>query len=204
MATFPSTPLPSPALPDGELLAALCQGDTRAFDQLVERYQVRLMHFIERFTRDHALAEDLLQQVWLQLYISRNTLSPQGSLWPWLVKVARNRCIDERRRQEHHPLLVFSRLYQLEQQGAENMLLELPDPALTPEEYVEQCETRQATIESSLSVFPPRVREVVLLRILGEWSYRDIGQQLHISEATARRRFHRAKQRLRASQQQDS
>src|SRR5229473_593428 len=83
---------------DGILAQRSIAGDQRAFEILVQRYSTPLFNFICRFLSDYDQACDILQQVFLQLYISLPNLRTSDPLKAWLFQVARNRCLDELRR----------------------------------------------------------------------------------------------------------
>ena len=76
-------------------------------------------------------------------------------------------------------------------------MLLLPDPDLPPEEQVEQDELREL-LREAIETLPSRYRAVVLLRYTHHLSFREIGQELGIPDATAKTYFHRAKEPLRA------
>src|SRR5579883_3442937 len=88
----------APIITDGMLARQAMAGDQSAFEALVHRYSRSLFNFIYRFLNDYDLACDVLQQVFLQLYVSLPTLRTGEPLKAWLFQVARNRCLDELRR----------------------------------------------------------------------------------------------------------
>lgn len=186
------------ALEDDLLLEAARAGDQRAFERLVERHGPWLLRRIDRTVRDDQLAQDILQQVWLQLYRSLSTLRVQGTLPAWLARVARNRCVDELR---HKRLPTFSELTAGEGEEVPPVAL-LLDPAPLSEELVEQQELHQSLL-AAIGDLPLRMQAVVLLRAEAQLSYGEIEQKLGIPVSTAKTIFFRAKRLLRASYQLD-
>ena len=79
---------------DGPLLGALLNGDSSAFDQLVERYQSPLIRFARGFVRDRGAAEDLVQETFIRLIRSTPDIGSDGVLGPWLYRVCRNLAYD--------------------------------------------------------------------------------------------------------------
>ena len=187
------------ALEDDRLLQAARAGDQRAFERLVERHGPWLLRLIDRMVRDAHLAQDILQQVWLQLYRSLPALRVQGTLPAWLARVARNRCVDELRRKRP---LAFSEVAAGTEGDEALSLALLPDPAPLPEEQVEWQE-RHESLRAAIGAFPPRVQAVVLLRCGAQLSYDEIGQVMGIPVSAAKSAFFRARRRLRASWQPD-
>lgn len=76
---------------DSDTLAVLAgKGDTRAFEELVKRYQSRLRNLLRRLSRDPVLADDLTQQTFLEAWASIRNLRSSSAFGAWLKKVAIN------------------------------------------------------------------------------------------------------------------
>ena len=145
--------------------------------------------------RDYDLACDILQQVFLQLYISLPTLNTDKPLKSWLFQVARNRCLDELRRKR---VVRFSELDTYNEEDEGEILTFLPDPRPLPEELAERHDVRDRLL-SAIQCLPPRFRSVVFLRYTRQLTFPEIGRTLGMPEATAKTYFSRAKPLLRAS-----
>lgn len=85
-------------VPDGVLVEFALKGDQCAFENLVHRYRRPLLILIRGFLKDGDQVYDVLQHVFLKLFVSLPVLLTHVSLKPWLFQVARNRCVDELRR----------------------------------------------------------------------------------------------------------
>ncbi|MBA2393250.1 MAG: RNA polymerase sigma factor [Ktedonobacteraceae bacterium] len=94
-----STLIPDPILPDSISITQSLAGDQHAFTQLTQQYQHQLLQFIRSclYSLAEEEAEDVLQHVWLQLYLYLPILDTSRSIKPWLFRVAWNRCRDIRR-----------------------------------------------------------------------------------------------------------
>lgn len=180
---------------DGILAQQSLDGDQHAFETLVEHYRPLLFNSIYQILGDYDQSCDILQQVFLQLYLSLPTLKQDKSLRGWLLKVARNRCLDELR---HKHAMPFSTLEVIEDEEEASVLLSLSDPGPLPEEVAEHHDLRSA-VRRAIDELPPRYRRVVLLRYAGQQSFAEIGQALSIPAATAKTHFQRAKVLLRAA-----
>ncbi len=160
-------PPPMTERTDAELLEAWQAGESRAFTHLVERYQDPLLRHARGLLGAGRPFEDVVQEVFLKLARERLVLSKQGPrgeeprLTAWLHKVTRNACMDiirsETRRKEREQT-VASR--------------EATSGGL---HLVEERET-QAVVEEQLAKLPVDQREVLVLRLLAERSYRDIAE----------------------------
>ena len=187
----PASPRRLAALEDDRLLAAARVGDQEAFGRLVERHSPWLLRRIGRMVRDEHLAQDILQQVWLDLYRSLSTLRSAGTLSAWLARVAYNRSVDELRRKRWPTL---SELAMGEDEAGPSVVL-LLDPTPLPEELIEWQERHQSLL-AAIGTLPSRMRAVVLLRLEAQLSYGEIEQVLGIPVSTAKTLFFRAKRRL--------
>ena len=189
-------PIRSPytEFPDGALAQQALAGDQWAFETLVHRYSTPLFNFICHLLGDYDLACDVLQQVFLQLFISLSTLHKDKPLKSWLFQVARNRCLDELRRKR---VVHFSDL-EIGTDEDEPALAAIPDNGPLPEEQVEQRDL-QRLLHRAIQGLPPRFRSVVILRYTAQLSFSEIGHSLGMPEATAKTYFQRAKPLLRAA-----
>ena len=180
---------------DGILAQRSIAGDQRAFEILVQRYSTPLFSFICRFLADYDQACDILQQVFLQLYISLPNLRTSDPLKAWLFQVARNRCLDELRRKH---AIHFSELEPVNDDDELSPLATMPDTDPLPEELAERRDLQQC-LQKAIQTLPPKFRSVVLLRYVGQLSFSEIGQALDMPEATAKTYFQRSKPLLRAA-----
>ena len=180
---------------DGILAQRSIAGDQRAFEILVQRYSTPLFNFICRFLSDYDQACDILQQVFVQLYISLPNLRTSDPLKAWLFQVARNRCLDELRRKH---AIHFSELEPVNDDDELSPLATMPDTDPLPEELAERRDL-QRCLQKAIQTLPPKFRSVVLLRYVGQLSFSEIGQALDMPEATAKTYFQRAKPLLRAA-----
>ena len=185
----------SQELSDGTLAQNSLAGDQRAFETLVERYRPLLFNSICHILNDYDQSCDILQQVFLQLYISLPTLKQGKSFRGWLLKVARNRCLDELRRKHTLP---FSALETTDDEDEVCLLHSFSDPSPLPEEIAEHSDLR-GRVRQAIDSLPPQYRRVVLLRYAGQRSFAEIGQELSIPPATAKTHFQRAKILLRTT-----
>jgi len=178
---------------DSALAQQSLVGDQRAFELLVQRYSTPLFNFIYHFLGEYDQACDILQQVFLQLYISLPTLRIGEPLKAWLFQVARNRCLDELRRKR---AIHFSELEAASDEDDLSPLVALPDNSPLPEELAERRDLQQ-TLHKAIMSLPPKFRAVVSLRYANQLSFSEIGRALNMPEATAKTYFQRAKPLLR-------
>ena len=180
------------AVTDGVLAQRALSGDAEAFEVLVHRYSTSLFNFIYHMVGDHDLSCDILQQVFLQLYLSLSTLRTGEPLKPWLFQVARNRCLDDIRQRVRRRTVHFSELESCSDDEEMPLLLDIPDCSPLPEELAEQHDIQECLCKA-IAALPPKFRDVVFLRYTAQLSFAEIGQTLHMPTATAKTYFQRAK-----------
>ncbi len=186
---------------DTALIAQTLAGDNRAFERLVQRYQTPLYNFVGRCLKDYEQAFDVVQFVFLQLYVSLPKLhmhlySPRTKtpLKSWLFQVAWNRCMDELRKQRP---LFFSELEILDTEDDLSLLDAIPDAHPQPDEVAEHHDL-QTILHQAIQTLPPKFRSVVFLRYTKELSFVEIGRILNMPENTVKTYFQRARPLLRA------
>jgi len=118
--------------PDGILVGQALAGDQRAFELLVSRYRQPLVSCIRGFLKDDEQVNDVLQHVFLQLYLSLPVLLRNVSLRAWLFQVARNRCLDELRKRSRRAEILFSTLEWKSREEDLSPVEAIPDPEPLP------------------------------------------------------------------------
>src|SRR4026209_907926 len=88
---------------DAALMLRVKRGDMRAFEELIEKYKQPVINIIYRTLRDATEAEDLAQNVFVQVYKSADRYRITAKFSTWLFTIARNLCLNEIRRRSRHP-----------------------------------------------------------------------------------------------------
>ena len=185
---------------DSVLVQQALSGDQDAFEALVSRYKKSLFGLIHHYVGEYHEAEDILQHVWLQLYLSLATLRPHVQIKPWLFTVARNRSLDFLR----HKRLLFQHLlsfYEVKPGNEEDevtFLDAIPDTSHTPEELAE-LQDLQREIRHAIQSLPHTYRPVVWHFYSSQLTYAEIARILDMPGSTVKTHFNRAKPFLRTS-----
>lgn len=79
---------------DEVLLVKLKRGNIRSFEAIYDRYAPMVLNFVRKIIKDQMRAEDITQNIFMRLYVSRNSLDPELSLKNWLFVCARNEALD--------------------------------------------------------------------------------------------------------------
>ena len=152
------------------------------FTDIVARERSRLSNFIRGQVRDAADAEDILQDVWLELYAATDALEQAGA---WLFRVARNRIIDRARRKKEEPLPAA------DDDGGRSWLEEnLPDPAAGPDAAYARS-VLLGSIQAALQALPPEQREVFVAHEIEGLSFAEMSARWRVPQNTllARKRY---------------
>jgi len=183
-------------VPDGVLVGQALEGDQRAFELLVSRYHRPLASYIRGFLKDDEQVSDVLQHVFLQLYVSLPILLRNVSLKAWLFQVARNRCLDELRKRHRRAEIPFSTLEWKYREEQLSPIEAIPDPEPLPEEITERGELK-GSLHVAIVSLPPKIRSIVHLRCFRQLTFAEIGRTLKMPETTVKTYFYRSLPRLR-------
>jgi RNA polymerase sigma-70 factor (ECF subfamily) len=166
-----------------QVLVLRCQtGDSAAFGELVERYSARLRYYVRTLLgkERHADAEDMLQDVWLDVHRSIATLADPGAIVAWLYQVARYRSVRYLRKRVVQTRPIDDS--QADREIAREVDFSVEDAL---------------AIHLALDGLAPEHREVLVLRFLEEMSYEGIATVTGCPVGTVRSRIHYAKLALR-------
>ena len=89
--------------PDATLMLRVKQGDGAAFAELVDRYKQPILNLVYRMLHDATEAEDLAQNVFVQVFRSAHRYEVSAKFSTWLFTIARNLALNELRRRSRHP-----------------------------------------------------------------------------------------------------
>ncbi len=185
--------LSPPPSPDAALARAAAKGDKVAFGRLVDLHKRAVFGLCVRLLRDHEEARDAAQEAFVRAYGAVATYDAAQPFAPWLLRIARNHCLDLLRRRV--PAAVQVRLDAEPEDGAP--ALELADAdAPAADALLERAQTRTA-LEAAVAGLPPNYREVVHLFHVEHLSYKEIASTLDVPIGTVMTWLHRARGRLR-------
>lgn len=171
---------------DEALMLAYGAGEAGAFEVLYARHRGPLFRFVLRQVREHALAEELYQDIWQRVITARTRYRPEAKFSTWLYQIAHNRLTDHWRAQAHRPSAGEDAAARAERE---------PDPH-TPERQLSAFEERRR-LQRALEELPDDQREAVLLRLEQELSLEEIGRITGVGRETVKSRLRYALDKLR-------
>ena len=185
--------MPVPSDPDAVLMLRVKRGDREAFAVLVEKYKQPVMNLVYRTLRDEAEAEDLAQNVFLQVYKSAKRYESRAKFSTWLFTIARNLCLNEIRRRSRHPA---DSLEESHAEHEDQPRQQYEDKgSIAPPERLLHGELAQK-IEEALARLPENQRTAILLCRQEELSYEEIAKILGCSLSATKSVIHRGRETL--------
>jgi RNA polymerase sigma-70 factor (ECF subfamily) len=179
--------------PDAALMLRVKRGDRAAFATLVENYQQPLHNFIHRTLRDEAEADDLAQNVFLQVWKSRDRYERTAKFSTWLFTIARNLCLNEIRRRTRHPAESLEETHSEHDDQPQRQYED--KKVFLPTENALHGELAQK-IEEALAELPEAQRTAILLCRQDELSYEEIAKVLDCSLSATKSLIHRGRETL--------
>ena len=145
------------------------------FADIVRQHQSMVFSLAYHFLQDRALAEDVTQEVFLQLYRERESLASDQHVRHWLRKVASHRCIDAARRRKVRPRLAIE---------------ELPHEPAARETF--QDPLLSETLRKLVATLPETPRMIVVLRYQEDMDPSEIAETVGMPVATVKSHLHRS------------
>src|SRR4051812_34937260 len=175
---------------DSAIVSAFLGGDERAFTELVERYQTRLLNFIYRTIGDREKAEDLVQEVFIRVYRHLHRFDRSKKFSTWAYTIASNLAKNELRNRSRNPLVLFQTVQKSYQD--DDRPVEFEDPTSRPDDMYHQRHLQQI-VEETVSKLPEHHRNVFILRELEGKSYEEIAEITDCNLGTVKSRLNRAR-----------
>ena len=171
--------------PDIQLMLDFADGDDSAFNQIMGKYKGIVIGITRRYFNDRSRAEDIAQEVFLRIYLSKNKYKPKSKLSTWIYRITANLCLNDirsRKREEGNLDLINDNTSSTDRE------LDIIDK-LEKEELNE-------TVRSALLSLPERQRLAVILSKYDGLSYQEISKILNCSISAVDSILQRAKQTL--------
>jgi RNA polymerase sigma-70 factor (ECF subfamily) len=170
---------------DADLMSNIKAGNMWAFDQLYNRYCKRLLSFSLSIVKSREEAENILQEVFLALWLNRNQISNEASVKYYIFTIAYNTSISALRRKAKDEKF-------LEQ------LKDLQELTAEPEDLQTEYSDLQGKLSEILNDLPARQREIFILHKVNGLKYQEIASKLNISVNTIENHMSRALKTIRS------
>ncbi|ABD85672.1 sigma-70 family RNA polymerase sigma factor [Rhodopseudomonas palustris] len=170
------------ATTDEMLLEAIASGNRCAMHTLYARHHLRVYRFILRMVRDASVAEDLVSQVFLDVWRTAGQFEGRALVSTWLLSIARFKALTALRQRQHEEL-------------DQDDVLEIADGAETPEAALDRSRTN-AILRACVAKLSPAHREIITLVYYHEKSVEQAGLIVGIPPSTVKTRMFYARKQL--------
>lgn len=167
-------------------------GDAAAFEQLVIKYQSSIFNLCLRITGNAEDAADMTQESFLKAWRNLESFHFESAFSTWLYRLASNTCLDFLRSVKRRKQVSLT----VEDDDGETQLLDVPDPAPTPEAALLSQEEHEL-LAAAMQRLDPEQRRILTLRVVNGLSYTEIAAVLEVKEGTVKSRLARARENLR-------
>ena len=164
---------------DSQLIRLAAEGDDRAFEHLFMRYNEAILHLFEQRLDNKDLANDLLQETFIKVYLHLGDYSDNYTFGQWVYTIARNTLVDHIRRRA-------------DDVSIDEKFIAPMATTPSPEESV-IINQRTAHFEASLNEIPEDYRQIIEMRFLDEYTYEEIAEKLGRPLNTIKTQIRRAK-----------
>jgi RNA polymerase sigma-70 factor (ECF subfamily) len=177
---------------DAELMLRVKEGDEASFGVLLGKHRSSVVHFLYRMVQNHAVAEELAQEVFLRVYRSRSTYEPTARFTTWLFRIATHLALNALRDGKN----------ERSQERLDDDTGDLPVRQVSDRRpSVEQSMVYQAKLDEirrAIMALPEKQRAAVLMHKYEEMEYSQIARVLSCSESAVKSLLFRAYETLRA------
>jgi RNA polymerase sigma-70 factor, ECF subfamily len=177
-------------LDDSGVVAAHLEGERRAFGELVERYQNRLLAFVYRTTGDRERAEDLVQETFIRVYRHLHRFDQTKKFSTWVYTIASNLAKNELRNRSRNPLVLFQTLQK--NRDADAQPLEWEDNTYRPDDLFRKRHLK-SLVDAAVEELPVHHRTVFVLREMEGKTYEEIAEITSTNLGTVKSRLNRAR-----------
>jgi RNA polymerase sigma-70 factor (ECF subfamily) len=185
LLTMPMTAERSQTASDLELAKAAASGDALAFEKLYEQYNRRVYSLCLRMLGDQSAAEDLTQDVFLQVYRKIGSFRGDSAFTTWLHRLTVNQVLMHLRK----------RGVKLEQTSEEGDFTYVTETPLQSTRRISMVD--RLALSKAISQLPPGYRTVFLLHDVEGYEHEEISGMLEVSIGTSKSQLHKARMRLR-------
>jgi len=177
---------------DEQLMSSLIkEGDMKAFEELITRYEQSLFNFIYRYMGDFHTAQDLFQETFYLIFKNRKSFNSDLRFSTWAYRIATNACIDELRKKTRELEVPLE-----ENNLAHESSLRFKDREVNPNPMGSSLEERlikkdiEEKIKDLVNSLPEKLKAVFILSEYQELPCREIAKILEIPLGTVKSRLH--------------
>jgi len=164
---------------DQELIKNFLGGDTSSFETLIYKYKDRVYTYIFMIVKNHDLANDVLQDTFIKVMTSlrKKKYEDRGSLISWIIRISHNLIIDHYRKEKRFPTISNT-----------DTEYDIFNNSNFSDANIEEIIVKnqiENDVKRLIDTLPFEQKQVVLLRIYGDLSFKEISEMTNVSINTA-------------------
>lgn len=180
---------------DALLVERVKQGDKRAFEMLVVKYQRRVVRLISRMVRDTNLVEDIAQETFIRVYRALPQFRGESAFYTWLYRIAVNTARKALLDLKRDPLVLASAAASDAENDETSRVESEPSTGETPEALLASKEIA-AAVNAAVAALSEDLRQAITLREIEGLSYEEIAELMNCPIGTVRSRIFRAREAI--------
>lgn len=174
-----------------KLIKKCVNGDLKAFDELIEKYEKTAYNIALRMLKNPEDAMDVSQEAFIKVFKSIKTFNFESAFSTWLYRIVTNTCLDFLRKRNPNVYSIDNPI----QTDEGEIERDIPDESDSPEELLEKKLTKEL-VNNSINKLDENHRIVIILRDIQGFSYEEISNILDCSIGTVKSRINRARKNL--------
>jgi RNA polymerase sigma-70 factor (ECF subfamily) len=178
---------------EATLVAQVREGDTRAFGELVRRYEGKFFRLAQHITQNREDAEDVLQETFMKAYEHLDQFKGDSKFYTWIVRIAVNQSLMKLRRRKTDKSVSIDETIDT---GEDNVTREIAAWDENPEQQFSR-EELGGILDEAIESLEPLYRSVFVLRDIEELSTEETAEALSLSVPAVKSRLLRARLQLR-------
>lgn len=177
-------------LSDEQLIFSFQEGDNKAYDEIVRRYKDRLTNFIYRYVGNYDDCDDIVQDTFIKVYVSKHLYKEIAKFSTWIYTIAINLAKTKIVKKQKYK--IFSLSSQSEEDDKD---FDIPDDAFLPDVNA-NAKFQNEHIQKALNSISENYRKLVILRDIEDFSYEEIAEMTGLPMGTVKSRINRGREKL--------
>ncbi|HUU43103.1 MAG TPA: sigma-70 family RNA polymerase sigma factor, partial [Planctomycetota bacterium] len=182
------------ALADEELVARFVEGRIEAFEEIIRRYQGKIVNFINRSTGDFQRSEELAQETFMRVFRMGSRFDPQYRFSTWIYTIARNLSSNELRDRSRNPETYNIR--EADWPSDSTFVAELVSSEMHEPHQILTSQEMRKSLEGALVRLEPDLRMALIMKEFDQMTYVEIAEVFGTSTGTVKSWLYRARKFL--------
>jgi RNA polymerase sigma-70 factor (ECF subfamily) len=170
---------------DLSIISRILLGQVQAYELIVQRYEIRIRDYCQRFLGDREHAEDAAQETFVKAFQALKRFKPDAKFSTWLFRIARNQCLDQLRRQKVRSETSLST-------NATKEHLTIESLQASESNQFDTLAAREL-LDKAFEALPENYREILILREVQGFSYAELAEITESTVDSVKARLKRAR-----------